>query len=143
MYIWGQKKWPHLSWDSGRLAALLGQVSRKQGRLIGRMQDLGFELRREAQLSTLTEDVVRSSEIEGEKLDRDQVRSSIARRLGIEVGGMVAADRNVEGVVEMMLDATTNYAQPLTADRLFGWHAALFPTGRSGLHKIAVGNWRN
>jgi Fic family protein len=143
MYIWGQKKWPDLTWDSGRLAALLGQVSREQGRLIGRMQDLGFELRREAQLSTLTEDVVRSSEIEGERLDRDQVRSSVARRLGIDVGGLTGADRDVEGVVEMMLDATLNYAQPLTADRLFGWHAALFPTGRSGLHKITVGNWRN
>jgi Fic family protein len=143
MYVWEQEHWPALTWDSGRLATLLGQVSRVQGRLLGRMQDLGFELRREAQLSTLTEDVVRSSEIEGEKLDSDQVRSSIARRLGMEVGGLVAVDRDVEGVVDMMLDATTNYAQPLTADRLFGWHAALFPTSRSGLHKITVGNWRN
>ena len=142
-YIWEQENWPDLTWDSGRLAALLGQVSREQGRLLGRMQDLGFDLRREAQLSTLTEDVVRSSEIEGETLDSDQVRSSIARRLGMDVGGLVPADRNVEGVVEMMLDATTNYTQPLTADRLFGWHAALFPTGRSGLQKITVGNWRN
>jgi Fic family protein len=143
MYVWEQENWPDLTWDSARLATLLGQVSREQGRLLGRMQGLGFELRREAQLSTLTEDVLRSSEIEGEKLDSDQVRSSIARRLGMEIGGRVPADRDVEGVVEMMLDATTNYAQPLTADRLFGWHAALFPTGRSGLHKIAVGNWRN
>src|ERR1700738_1151199 len=143
MHIWEQEHWPALTWDSARLATLLGQVSREQGRLLGRMQDLGFELRREAQLSTLTEDVVRSSEIEGEKLDSAQVRSSIARRLGIEVGGLVPADRDVEGVVEMMLDATTNYAQPLTADRLFGWHAAIFPTGRSGLHKITVGKWRN
>lgn len=143
MYIWEQKSWPDLVWDSAHLAPLLGEVSREQGRLLGRMQSLGFELRREAQLSTLTEDVVRSSEIEGEKLDIDQVRSSIARRLGMEVGGLVAADRDVEGVVEMMLDATTHYAQPLTADRLFGWHAALFPSGRSGLHKITVGNWRN
>jgi Fic family protein len=143
MYIWELARWPDLTWDSGRLATLLGQVSRDQGRLLGRMQDLGFELRREAQLSTLTEDVVRSSEIEGEKLDSDQVRSSIARRLGMDVGGLVPADRNVEGVVEMMVDATTNFAQPLTADRLFGWHAALFPTGRSGLHKIIVGNWRD
>src|SRR5258705_13563410 len=143
MYIWEHPDWPDLTWDNGRLAALLGQVSREQGRLLGRMQDLGFELRREAQLSTLTEDVVRSSEIEGEKLDSDQVRSSIARRLGMEIGGLVPADRDVEGMVEMMLDATTNYAQPLTADRLFGWHAALFPTGRSGLQKITVGNWRD
>jgi Fic family protein len=142
MYVWKQENWPDLTWDSAQLAPLLAQVSREQGRLLGRMQDLGFELRREAQLSTLTEDVVRSSEIEGEKLDSDQVRSSIARRLGMEVGGLVAADRAVEGVVELMLDATTNYAQPLTADRLFGWHAALFPTGRSGLHKITVGDWR-
>lgn len=143
MYAWEQESRPKLTWDSAHLANLLGQVSREQGRLLGRMQGLGFELRREAHLSTLTEDVVRSSEIEGEKLDSDQVRSSIARRLGMEVGGLVPADRDVEGVVEMMLDATTNYTQPLTSDRLFGWHAALFPTGRSGLHKITVGNWRN
>jgi Fic family protein len=143
MYIWAQENWPDLTWDSGHLAALLGQVSREQGRLLGRMQDLGFDLRREAQLSTLTEDVVRSSEIEGEKLDTDQVRSSLARRLGMDVGGLVPGERDVEGVVEMMLDATTNYAQPLTADRLYGWHAALFPTGRSGLRKITAGDWRD
>ena len=143
MYLWRQENWPNLTWDSGGLTALLGQVSREQGRLLGRMEHLGFDLRREAQLSTLTEDVVRSSEIEGEKLDSDQVRSSIARRLGMDVGGLVPGDRDVEGVVEMMLDATTHYAQPLTADRLFGWHAALFPTGRSGLQKITVGNWRD
>jgi Fic family protein len=143
MYIWQRAGWPELTWESARLAALPGQVSREQGRLLGRMQDLGFDLRREAQLSTLTEDVVRSSEIEGEKLDSDQVRTSIARRLGMDIGGLVPADRNVEGVVEMTLDATTNYTQPLTADRLFGWHAALFPTGRSGLQKTTVGAWRN
>jgi Fic family protein len=142
MYLWEQAKWPDLTWDTGRLAALLAEVSREQGRLLGRMQDLGFDLRREAHLSTLTEDVVRSSEIEGERLDSDQVRSSLARRLGMDIGGLVPADRNVEGVVEMMLDATTHYAQPLTAERLLGWHAALFPTGRSGLQKIIVGNWR-
>ena len=143
MYIWELGHWPSLTWDSTRLATLLGRVSREQGRLLGRMQDLRFELRREAQLSALTEDVIRSSEIEGEKLESAQVRSSIARRLGMEIGGLVAVDHDVEGVVEMMLDATINYGQPLTADRLFGWHAALFPTGRSGLHKITVGNWRN
>jgi len=142
MYLWEQSKWPELTWDAGRLAALLADVSREQGRLLGRMQDLGFDLRREAHLSTLTEDVVRSSEIEGEKLDSDQVRSSLARRLGMDIGGLVPADRNVEGVVEMMLDATTYYALPLTAERLFSWHAALFPTGRSGLQKIVVGDWR-
>jgi Fic family protein len=142
VYIWEHENWPALTWDTGHLATLLGEASREQGRLLGRMQDLGFDLRREAQLNTLTEDVVRSSEIEGEKLDSNQVRSSIARRLGMDVGGLVPADRDVEGVVEMMLDATTNFSQPLTSDRLFDWHAALFPTGRSGLRKITVGNWR-
>lgn len=143
MYIWEQENWPNLTWDSGRFAGLLAQVAREQGRLLGKMDSLGFDLRREAQLSTLTEDVVRSSEIEGEKLDTDQVRSSIARRLGIDVGGLAPVDRDVEGVVDMMLDATTHYAKPLTAERLFDWHAALFPTGRSGMHKIAVGKWRD
>lgn len=143
MYIWRQEGWPNLTWNNAELAALLGQVSREQGRLLGRMQHVGFDLRREAQLSTLTEDVVRSSEIEGQMLDGDQVRSSIARRLGMDVAGLVPADRDVEGVVEMMLDATTHYAQALTADRLFGWHAALFPAGRSGLQRIIVGHWRN
>jgi Fic family protein len=107
------------------------------------MEHLGFELRGEAHLRTLTEDVVKSSEIEGEKLPADQVRSSIARRLGMDVAGLVPADRNVEGVVEMMMDATGNYRQPLTEDRLFGWHASLFPTGRSGMTKIKVGGWRD
>jgi Fic family protein len=143
VYIWELKNWPDLTWDRGHLATLLAQVSREQGRLLGRMQSLGFDLRREAQLSTLTEDVVRSSEIEGEKLDADQVRSSIARRLGMDIGGLAPVDRDVEGVVEMMLDATTHYAQALTADRLFDWHAALFPTGRSGMQKIAAGKWRD
>ncbi len=142
MYIWEQKHWPELTWDSARLATLLEQTSREQGRLLGRMQNLGFELRREAQLSALTEDVVRSSEIEGENLDTKQVRSSIARHLGMDLGGLVTVDRDVEGVVEMMLDATTNYARPLSADRLFDWHASLFPTGRSGMSKISVGQWR-
>lgn len=112
VYLWEREKWPDLTWDPRRLAALLAEVSREQGRLLGRMQDLGFDLRREAQLRTLTEDVVRSSEIEGEKLDSNQVRSSLARRLGMDIGGLVPADRNVDGVVEMMLDATTHYAQP-------------------------------
>lgn len=141
-YVWQQKRWPEMSWDSEALAAILAQASREQGRLLGRMESIGFELRQQAQLSTLTEDVVRSSEIEGESLDSAQVRSSIARRLGVDIGGAVRADRDVEGVVEMMLDATTHYDKPLTADRLFDWHAALFPTSRSGMHKITVGNWR-
>jgi len=132
-----------MTWDAERLAGPLAGVRHRQGRLIGRMEGLGFSLRNEAVLQTLTEDVLKSNEIEGEKLDRDQVRSSIARRLGLDVGGLVAVDRHVEGVVEMMLDATGHYADPLTKERLFGWHAALFPTGRSGMTKIAVGRWRD
>ena len=143
MYLWEKPDWPAFSWDEKALTALLAQVSREQGRLLGKMEGLGFNLRNEAHLRTLTEDVLKSSEIEGEKLERDQVRSSIARRLGMDVGGLVPADRDVEGVVEMMLDATGNYDQPLTEERLFAWHASLFPTGRSGMHKIRVGTWRD
>ena len=143
MYLWEKPEWPALTWDEMSLAQPLARVSREQGRLLGKMEALGFELRGEAHLRTLTEDVVKSSEIEGEQLEHDQVRSSIARRLGMDVGGLVPADRNVEGVVEMMLDATGNYAQPLTEDRLFAWHAALFPTGRSGMSKIRAGAWRD
>ncbi|MFN7129189.1 MAG: Fic family protein [Brevundimonas sp.] len=141
-YIHELTDWPNLTWDNSALAQPLPAVRHRQGRLIGRMEALGFPLREEAVLHTLTEDVLKSSEIEGEVLDRDQVRSSIARRLGMDVVGLVPANRNVEGVVEMMLDATQNYAQPLTAERLFAWHAALFPTGRSGMTKITVGDWR-
>lgn len=143
MYLWERADWPSLTWDVESLSTQLATVSRQQGRLLGRMEALGFDLRDEAHLHTLTEDVVKSSEIEGEKLDRDQVRSSIARRLGMDVAGLVPADRDVEGVVEMMLDATGNFREPLTADRLFAWHASLFPTGRSGMRKIVVGGWRN
>ena len=143
MYLWGKTGWPAFSWDEKSLATLLAQVSREQGRLLGRMEALGFELRGEAHLRTLTEDVIKSSEIEGEKLDPDQVRSSIARRLGMDVGGLVPADRNVEGVVEMMLDATGNYDEALTEERLHAWHASLFPTGRSGMNIIRVGSWRD
>jgi Fic family protein len=142
MYLWQEQDWPDLAWDERRLSRLLGTVSQEQGRLLGKMESLGFDLRNEAHLSTLTEDVVKSSEIEGEKLERDQVRSSIARRLGMDIAGLVPADRDVEGVVEMMLDATANYDQQLTDERLFAWHAALFPTGRSGMTKINVGMWR-
>ncbi len=142
-YIWENTDWPALHWDDRSLAKLLTRASREQGRLVGKMEGLGFDLRSAAHLRTLTEDVVQSSEIEGEKLERAQVRSSIARRLGMDVGGLVAADRKVEGVVEMMLDATANYQKPLTADRLFAWHSALFPTGRSGLSIVKVGAWRD
>jgi len=143
MYIWEKKGWPALTWDDENLSRLLSRVSREQGRLLGKMEGLGFGLRTEANLQTLTKDVVKSSEIEGEKLNSDQVRSSIARRLGIDVGGLVPADRDVEGVVEMMLDATGNYTAPLTTERLFDWHAAVFPTGRSGMRKIILGSWRD
>ena len=143
MYVWEKSDWPAFTWDEKNLTSLLVHASKEQGRLLGKMEALGFDLRSEAHLRTLTEDVVKSSEIEGEKLERDQVRSSIARRLGLDVGGLVPVDRNVEGVVEMMLDATDNYTEPLTEERLFAWHASLFPTGRSGMSKIQVGSWRD
>jgi Fic family protein len=142
-YVHQLPGWPGFRWDSVRISQRLVEVRHRQGRLIGRMEGLGFQLRKEAVLDTLTEDVLKSSDIEGEKLDRDQVRSSIARRLGIDIGGLTPADRDVEGVVEMMLDATQHYDRPLTAHRLFDWHAALFPTGRSGMSRINVGAWRD
>jgi len=142
LYIHEQEAWPAFRWDTDQLAERLAAVSRHQGLLIGRMRGLGFALREEAVLASLTEEVLTSSEIEGETLDRDQVRSSLARRMGLDIGGLTPADRHVEGIVEMMLDATQKYDEPLTAERLFGWHAALFPTGRSGLRKITVGAWR-
>ena len=142
-YIHELKDWPKFHWSHEKLEAQLGAVRHHQGRLIGRMEALGFQLRAEAVLQSLTEEVLKSSEIEGEVLDREQVRSSIARRLGMDIGALTPVGRDVEGVVEMMLDATQNYAAPLTKERLFGWHAALFPTGRSGMNKIRVGAWRN
>lgn len=142
-YIYDRPDWPDFRWNHEALGRQLAAVRHRQGRLIGRMQALGFRLREEAVLKTLTEDVLKSSEIEGEILDEDQVRSSIARRLGMDVGALAPADRNVDGVVEMMLDATQRFQEPLTGERLFGWHAALFPTGRSGLSKIKVGAWRD
>ena len=142
-YIHELPDWPRFHWDAGRLAAPLATARHLQGRLVGQMEALGFRLREEAVLRTLTEDVLKSSEIEGEKLDAGQVRSSVARRLGIDIGGLQPADRHVEGVVEMMLDATQRYDQTLSEERLFGWHASLFPTGRSGMHRIAVGAWRD
>ncbi len=143
MYIHEQKDWPRLYWDRERLAEPLAAVRHEQGRLSGRMEALGFNLRQEAVLETLTSDVLKTSEIEGEKLDPEQVRSSIARRLGMDIGGLKPADRDVEGIVEMMLDATRRYDQPLTEERLFAWHASLFPTGQSGMTKIRVGAWRD
>jgi Fic family protein len=143
VYIHRRTGWPDFHWDRVVLADKLAAVRHRQGRFVGRMESLGFRLREEAMLSTLTQDVLKSSEIEGEMLDSDQVRSSIARRLGLDIGGLTPADRDVEGVVEMMLDATQNFQEPLTAERLFGWHAALFPTGRSGMNRIRVGDWRH
>lgn len=142
MYIHQAADWPMFTWDSAEVLSLLASVRHRQGRLFGRMESLGFKLREEAVLRTLTEDVTKSSEIEGEVLDKDLVRSSIARRLGMDVGAILPADRDVDGVVDLMLDATQRFREPLTQDRLFGWHAALFPTGRSGMTKIAVAAWR-
>jgi len=143
LYIHGLKAWPQFHWDTDKLSGLLANVRHRQGRLIGRMEALGFDLQQEAVLETLTADVLKSSEIEGENLDAKQVRSSIARRLGVDIGGLKPVDRHVEGIVEMMLDATRHYQQPLTVERLSAWHSALFPTGRSGMTKIRVGGWRN
>jgi Fic family protein len=143
MYIWEQQAWPEFFWQESLVSTLLSAVRHDQGRLLGRMEGLGFRLREEATLQTLTQDVMKSSEIEGEVLDAAQVRSSIARRLGIDVGGLVPTDHSVEGIVEVMLDATGQFDRPLTEDRLQGWHAALFPTGRSGMTRIRVGQWRD
>ena len=142
-YIHERKDWPRFRWSAERLATKLAAVRHHQGLLIGRMEGLGFKLRTEATLPSLTDEVIKSSEIEGEVLDHDEVRSSIARRLNMEAGGLVPLDRGVEGVVDMMLAATQEFDLPLTDERLFGWHAALFPTGRSGMSKIEVARWRS
>jgi Fic family protein len=141
-YIHQLPDWPDFRWDHDTALAPLAAVRHRQGRLIGRMEALGFPLRAEAVLQSLIEEVITSSAIEGEVLDRAQVRSSVARRLGMDIGALTPVDRHVDGVVQMMLDATQDYAAPLTAERLFGWHAALFPTGRSGMSRITVGAWR-
>lgn len=143
MYINERQDWPEFTWDRGRLSGPLAALRHEQGRLFGRMEALGFNVREETVLQTLTADVIKSSEIEGERLDVEQVRSSVARNLGIEIGGLKPADRHVEGIVEMTLDATRHYAEPLTVGRLFAWHASLFPTGRSGMAMITVGAWRD
>ena len=142
-YIHEQHDWPRFHWRQEGLVDQLAAVRHRQGRLLGRMESHGFDLRQEAVLDTLTEDVVTSSEIEGEMLDAAQVRSSVARRLGMDIGGLGHVDRSVDGIVELMLDATERFTEPLTQERLFGWHAALFPTGRSGMRRIAVGGWRD
>ena len=143
IYIWQQKAWPHWQYDHKQLAPLLAQVHLAQGHLQGRMHDLGMDLRDHAVLRVLTEDVLKTSEIEGESLNPESVRSSIARRLGLDIGALAPADRHVDGVVDMVLDAIQNHQSQLTAKRLHGWRAAMFPTGFSGLSKIRVGQWRN
>lgn len=143
MYIWQAEDWPQWRFDLAVLAAPMAEVSRAQGRLVGRLADVGLAPRDQASLAALTEDVVKTSEIEGEALNVASVRSSIARRLGVDIGALAPVDRHVEGVVELVLDATANCHTPVTRERLFGWHAALFPTGYSGLSKINVGQWRD
>ncbi len=142
-YVWQAPDWPHWQYDLAVLAGPLAEVSRAQGLLLGRLADVGGALRDQASLVALTEDVVKTSEIEGEQLNVASVRSSIARRLGVDIGALAPVDRHVEGVVEMVLDATANCREPMTSERLFGWHGALFPTGYSGLAKIQVANWRD
>ena len=143
MYIHQLENWPEFIFDQAKLLPLLAEVRHLQGKLLGKMQAIGFKLQEEASLQMLTYDVVKTSEIEGEKLDKSQVRSSIARKLGLDIGITAPKSRDVEGIVEIMLDATQNYHKPLTKERLFAWHAALFPTGRSGMQKINVARWRD
>jgi Fic family protein len=138
-FIWAEPDWPKLRWNQEMIVPSLAIVRYEQRRLIGKMESLGFHLREEAMLRTLTEDVVKTSEIEGEHLHSAQVRSSFARRLGIDIGALTPADRHVEGIVEIMLDAVQKNASPITEERILSWHGALFPTGRSGLTKISVG----
>ncbi|WP_304350048.1 Fic family protein [Comamonas testosteroni] len=143
LYIWRSADWPIWRYDLPVLAGPLTEISRAQGMLLGRLADVGLVLRDQASLTVLTEDVLKTSEIEGEMLNAESVRSSIARRLGVDIGAVAPVDRHVEGVVEMVLDATLQSDAPLTAERLFGWHAALFPTGYSGMSRIAIGQWRD
>jgi Fic family protein len=142
MYIHQYPHWPKFSWNAEKLTLKLSSVRHRQGLLLGKMEGLGFDFKREASLQTLTNDIVKSSAIEGELLHSEEVRSSIARRLGLNIAGLVPSPRDVEGIVEMMLDATQKFQQPLTPERLFGWHSVLFPSGRSGMHSITVGAWR-
>ena len=141
-YIWQLPEWPNLIYDAAALAAPLAQVHRAQGQLMGRMAELGLAQREQATLQVLTQEVIKTSEIEGERLSLDAVRSSIARKLGLDIGALAPSDRHVDGVVDVVLDATRNFDQPLTQERLFGWHAALFPTGYSGHVRITVAAWR-
>ena len=143
MWVYEHQNWPDFTWDAAKLASKLADIRHRQGRLLGRMEGLGFELKQEASLDTLTSDVVKSSAIEGENLNPKEVRSSIARRLGINIASPLPVNQDVEGIVEIMLDATQQSGKPLTKERLFDWHAALFSTGRSGMRRITVGGWRS
>ena len=143
MYIYERPDWPEFKWNTDEVLTLLTKVRNLQGRVVGKMGALGFNLKNQANLEILTQDVLRSSEIEGELLNPEQVRSSIVRRLGLDISGLVHSDRNVDGVVEMMIDAAENFNKPLNKQRLFGWHNALFPTGYSGMYKVLVGKWRD
>ena len=142
-YIWQQKEWPHWSFNLPELSTLLAQVNLERGRLLGAMSSLGFTLSEEASLKALASEVIKSSEIEGELLDHAAVRSSISRRLGLDSAGLVSSNKHVDGVVEMVLDATRNHDKPLSEERIFGWHAALFPTGYSGMYKLNVATFRS
>lgn len=142
-YIHQLSNWPAFIWNDQRLITILGEVRHLQGQLIGKMDGLGFQLSEEASLETLTLEIINSNDIEGEVLSQQEVRSSLARRLGMEINGLIASDQHVDGVVDMVLDAVQKYDQPLTSDRLFGWHASLFPSGRSGMFNILVGEWRD
>ena len=142
LYIHEMTNWTDFTWDNKKVLLILSKTRNLQGKLFGRMESLGFDLQNEAMLNTLTLDVVKSSEIEGEILVKEQVRSSIAQRLGIDIAGTVESERHIDGIVEMMLDATQKYDHPLTKERLFGWHSALFPTGWSSMSKITVADWR-
>jgi Fic family protein len=143
MYLYDNQNWPIFVWNSEKLLPLLAYVRNRQGKLIGKMGALGFELQNEANLEILTVEILKSTEIEGEFLDREQIRSSIARRLGLDISGLVYSERNVDGIVDLMLDATKKYDKELTKERLFSWHASLFPAGQSGMYKIITGNWRD
>jgi len=142
VYIHEIKKWPILTWDKEHLGILLAEVRHSQGLLLGKMSGLGFASREKSSMEILTQDVIHTSEIEGEKLNRDSVRSSLARRLGMEIAKVTPVDRHIDGMVEVLLDATKRYREPLTEKRLYRWHASLFPTGWSGMSRIAVGKWR-
>ena len=142
-FIYQKQDWPKFRWDNDHLISILGSVRNLQGKLIGSMETLGFELKNEASLETLTLDIIKTTEIEDEILNPEQVRSSLARRLGLDIGGLIPSDRNVDGVVDMMLNAIQNYNLPLSEERLFDWHFSLFPTGRSGMYKITVGKYRD